>query len=87
MKPLLSGPPIKRTPSIKRTLSRVPKRTSDISLYNKPLLRRTRTQNNTVSCIWLISIVKKPLLSGHRTELTVVVMDYIFEIHVRAEVS
>ena len=37
--------------------------------------------------MWLISIVKKPLLSGHRTELTVVVMDYIFEIHVRAEVS
>ena len=33
MKPLLSGPPNKRTPSIKRTLSWVPKRTSDISLY------------------------------------------------------
>ena len=29
--------PIKRTPSIKRTLSWVPKRTSDISLYNEPL--------------------------------------------------
>ena len=28
---------IKRTPSIKRTLSRVPKLTSYISLYNKPL--------------------------------------------------
>ena len=40
-----------------------------------------------ISCMWLISIVKKPLLSGHRTELTVVVKDYIFEIHVRAEVS
>ena len=30
-----------------------------------------------ISCMWLISIVKKPLLNGHRTELTVVVMDYI----------
>ena len=29
--------PIKRTPSLKRTLSRVPRQTSDISLYNKPL--------------------------------------------------
>ena len=28
VKPLLSGPPIKRTPCIKRTLSRVLKRTS-----------------------------------------------------------
>ena len=37
VKPLLSGPPIKRTPSIKRTLSRVPKLTSYISLYNEPL--------------------------------------------------
>ena len=37
VKPLLSGPPIMRRPSIKRTLSRVPKRTSDISLYNEPL--------------------------------------------------
>ena len=36
VKPLLSGPPIKRTPSIKRTLSRVPKLTSYISLYNEP---------------------------------------------------
>ena len=34
VKPLLSGPPIKQTPSIKRTLSRVPKLTSYISLYN-----------------------------------------------------
>ena len=37
VKPLLSGPPIKRTPSMKRTLSRVPKLTSYISLYNEPL--------------------------------------------------
>ena len=37
VKPLLSGPPIKRTPSIKRTLSRVPKLSSYISLYNEPL--------------------------------------------------
>ena len=37
VKPLLSGPPIKWTPSIKRTLSRVPKLTSYISLYNEPL--------------------------------------------------
>ena len=37
VKPLLSGPPRKRTSSIKRTLSRVPKLTSYISLYNEPL--------------------------------------------------
>ena len=37
VEPLLSGPPIKRTPSIKRTLSRVPKLTSYIFLYNVPL--------------------------------------------------
>ena len=37
VKPLLSGPPIKRTPSTMRTLSRVPKLTSYISLYNEPL--------------------------------------------------
>ena len=49
VKPLLSGPPIKRSPSIKRTLSRVPKRTSDISLHNEPLfsghqsIKQTRT--------------------------------------------
>ena len=54
----IKGPPIKRNTSIKQTLSRVQKRTSDISVYNKPLLRRTRTRNNTVSCIWLISIFK-----------------------------
>ena len=39
VKPLSSGPPIKRTPSIKRTLSRVPKLTSYISLIQRtPLL-------------------------------------------------
>jgi len=37
VKPLLSGPPIKRTPSIKGTLSLVPKLTCYISLYNEPL--------------------------------------------------
>ena len=37
VKPLLSGPPVKQTPSIKRTLSWAPKRRSDISLYNEPL--------------------------------------------------
>ena len=35
VKPLLSRPPIKWTPSIKRTLSRVLKLTSYISLYNE----------------------------------------------------
>ena len=39
VKPLLSGPPIKRTPSIKRTLRRVPKLTSYISFCNEPLFR------------------------------------------------
>ena len=34
VKPLLSGPPIKRTPSVKRTLSRVTKLTSYISHYS-----------------------------------------------------
>ena len=37
VKPILSGPPIKQTPSIKQTLNWVPKLTSHISLYNKPL--------------------------------------------------
>ena len=40
VKPLLSGPPIKRTPSIKGTLSRVLKLTSYTSLYNEPLFSR-----------------------------------------------
>ena len=53
---------IKRTPSIKRTLSRVPKLTSYVFLYNEPLL----TADNSIkridvetklNCIWLISIV------------------------------
>ena len=30
--------------------------------------------------IWLISIVKKPLLTKHQTELTIVVLDYFLEI-------
>ena len=37
VKPLLSGPPIKWTPSIKRTLSRVPTLMSYMFLYNEPL--------------------------------------------------
>jgi len=45
VKPLLSGPLIKRTPSIKRTLSLVPKLTSYISLYNVPLLSGRRHLN------------------------------------------
>ena len=40
VKPLLSGPPIKWTPSIKQTLSRVLKLTSYISVYNEPLFSR-----------------------------------------------
>ena len=49
VKPILSGPPTKRTPSIKQTLNWVPKLISHISLYNKPLfsghlyIKRTRT--------------------------------------------
>ena len=57
VKPLLSGPPIKRTPSIKGTLSRVPKRTSDISLYIGPLfsghLYSWADADTKISCIWL----------------------------------
>ena len=36
----LSGPPVKRAPAIKRTLSRVPKLTFYIFLYNEPLFSR-----------------------------------------------
>ena len=80
-----------RTPSIKQTLSWVPKRTSDISLYNEPLFSGHLYQadaDTKISCIWLISrisVVKKSLLSGHRTELTIVALDYVLEI--RTEVS
>ena len=39
VKPLLSGPPVKRTPSIKRTLGRVPEiNVLYICIYNEPLL-------------------------------------------------
>ena len=38
VKPILSGPPIKRTSSIKQILNWVPKLMSHISLYNKPLI-------------------------------------------------
>ena len=54
-------PNFNRTPSIKRTLSWVPKRMSDISLYNEPPFSRQLYQadaDNKISCIWLISIVK-----------------------------
>ena len=38
-RPLLSGPPVKRTLSIKRTLSRVPEiNVLYICIYNEPLL-------------------------------------------------
>ena len=53
--------PIKQTPFIKRTLSQVPKQTSDISLYNEPLFSRHLywvDEETKISCIWLISIVK-----------------------------
>ena len=48
VKPLLSGTAIKRTPSIKRTLSRVPKLTSYIPIITNPYsadtsIKRTRT--------------------------------------------
>ena len=32
-----------------------------------------------MNVIWLISIVKKPLLSKHQTEFTIVVLDYFLE--------
>ena len=76
MKPLLSGPPIKRTPSIKRTLSRVPKLMSHISLYHyePACIQRTPLLNR----IWLISMLK----TSKRTpaELTEVILDYFLEI-------
>ena len=34
-----------------------------------------------MNVIWLISIVKKPLLTKHQTELKIVVLDYFLEIH------
>ena len=61
VKRLLSGPPIKRTPFIKRTLNRVPKLTSFISLYNEPWLSGHLYQadaDTKTDCIWLISIDK-----------------------------
>ena len=67
MKPLLSGPPIKQTPSIKRTLSRVPKLMSYISLYNEPLFSGQlyyADADTKISCIWLISIVKNLYQAG-----------------------
>ena len=61
VKPLLSGLPIKWTPSIKWTLRWVPKRMSDISLYDEPLFSGHLYQadaDTNICCIWLISIVK-----------------------------
>ena len=69
----LGGRPIKRTPSIKPALSRAPKLTSLISLYNEPLFCRHLYQvdaDTKVNCIWIISVVKN-LLSAHRTELSI----------------
>ena len=67
-----------------KTLSRVPKLTSDISPFQSltnpysgdtSIKRPTRTDTK-ISCIWLIS---------NRTELTIVVLDYVLEI--RTEVK
>ena len=52
VKPLLSRPPNKWTPSVKRVLSLVPKRTSDVSLYNEPLFSR---QGNEFE-LWMASL-------------------------------
>ena len=57
VKPLLSGPPFKRTPSLKQTLSRVPKLTSTISLYNEPVFSGNlylADADTKMNCIWLI---------------------------------
>ena len=51
----------KWTPSINRTLSRVPKWTPDISLYNEPLFHGhlyLADADTKISSIGLISIVK-----------------------------
>ena len=61
VKPLLSGSPFKRTPSLKRTLSRVPKLTSTIFLYNKPVFRGhlyLADADTKINCIRLIFNVK-----------------------------
>ena len=55
MKPLLSGPPIKRTPSIKRTLSQVSKLTSYIFLLTNPY--SDADADTKINCIWLIFVV------------------------------
>ena len=50
--------------SIKRTLSRVPKRTSDISLYNEPLFSGhlyKADADTKISCIWLTFACTWPL--------------------------
>ena len=56
VKPLLSGTPIKQT------LSRVPKLTSYISLYNELLFSGhfyfKADADTKINCIWLFSIVK-----------------------------
>ena len=72
MKTLLSGPPIKRTPSIKQTQSQVPKSTSFSFLYNEPLFSGHLYQadaDTKINC-------------EHRTELTIVALDYVLNIRI-----
>ena len=70
VKPLLSGPPIKRT------LSWVPTLTSYIFLYNEPLFSGhfyiLSGRGHLISIVFGQFLLLKPLLSGHRTELTTV---------------
>ena len=57
VKPLLSGSPFRRTPSLKRTLSRVPKLTSTIFLYNEPVFSGhlyLADADTKINCIRLI---------------------------------
>ena len=67
MKPLLRGPPIEPAPSIKRTVSWVPKVTRYMSFIKNPLLSGTDTK---ISCIFGYFL----------TELTVEVLGYVLEI-------
>ena len=64
VKPPLSGPPIKRTPSTKW----VPKLTSDISLCNEPYSADTsikQTLSSVPKLTSYISLYNKPLFIGH----------------------
>ena len=68
MKPLLRGPPIKRT------LSRVPKLTCYISLYNEPLFSGRGHYKNKV---YLADFY---IVDNHRTEFdNIVVLGYVLE--------